>query len=69
MKDKRPKPRFHIIKNFWNIMDDKDSKSFQREKDDFKYKGLGTRITQDYSVVIMEAKRQWNDTFNKSDST
>ena len=34
MKDKRSTPRFHTIKNFWNIMDDKDSKTFQREKED-----------------------------------
>ena len=34
MKHKRSTPRFHIIKNFWNIMDDQDSKSFQREKED-----------------------------------
>lgn len=34
MKEKRSTPRFHITMNFWNIMDDKDFKSFQREKDD-----------------------------------
>ena len=32
MKDKRSTPRFHTIKNFWNIMDDKDSKVFREKK-------------------------------------
>lgn len=33
MKEKRPIPTFHISTNFCNITDDKDFKSFQREKD------------------------------------
>ena len=33
-KEKRSTPRFHIALNFWSIIDDKGSKSFQREEND-----------------------------------
>lgn len=40
MKEKRSTTRFHITMNFWNIMSDTDSKSFQEEKDDPNTKDL-----------------------------